>query len=216
MNSPAHLVPGKRYRVEVQLTGTAYAFPAGHRMRLALSNAYWPIIWPSPASTTLTLFTGASQLLLPVRQLEPAQSVPSALPAPVCAPPSAVTILRKGRIERTVTLDQLTQEVSHRLYVDGGVFGDWGKFRLDAIGMDMGHVYERIYSIKPDDPNSARAMMTQSYEMGRGEWQIKIDAGATMTSTAASFEIAAWIEAFESGAPVCRREWKSSIPRNKL
>ena len=214
--SPAHLVPGKRYRVEVQLTGTAYAFPAGHRLRLALSSAYWPIIWPSPAAATLTLFTGASQLLLPVRQPESVSCAMPSFPEPVCAPPSAVTILRKGRVERTVTLDQLTQEVSHRLHVDGGVFGDWGKFRLDAIGMDMGHVYERIYRIKPDDPNSARASMTQSYEMGRGDWQIRIDAGATMTSTPSSFEIAAWIEAFEAGSPVCRREWKSSIPRNKL
>jgi len=214
--SPTHLVPGRRYRVEVQLTGTAYAVPAGHRLRLALSNAYWPVVWPSPAPSTLTLFTGVSQLLLPVRQAESAPPALAAFPEPVCAPPSAVTVLRKGRVERTVTLDQLTQEVTHRLYVDGGVFGDWGKFRLDAIGMDMGHVYERIYSIKPDDPNSARAVMTQTYEMGRGDWQIKIDAGATMTSTAASFEIAAWIEAFESGAPVCRREWRSTIPRNKL
>lgn len=214
--SPAHLTPGKRYRVEVSLTGTAYAFPKGHRIRLAVSSAYWPIIWPSPTATTLTLFTGVSQLHLPVRQPEAAPRELPALPPPTCAPRSAVTVLRQGRIERGVTLDQLTQEVSHRLFVDGGVFGDWGKFRLDAIDLEMGHVYERIYRIKPDDPNSAHAVMTQSYEMGRGSWQVKIDAGATMTSTASSFEIDAWIEAYESGASVCRREWKASILRHKL
>ena len=131
-------------------------------------------------------------------------------------PQSPVTILRKGRVERTLTIDQLTQEVSHRLYVDGGVFGDWGKFRLDDIGLVMGHVFERTYRIKPDDPNSARAEMVQTYEMSRDDWSIKIDAGAVMTSTPAAFQLDAWIEAREGDETVCRRDWRSSIPRNHL
>jgi putative CocE/NonD family hydrolase len=214
--TPTHLIPGHRYRVDVQLTGTAYAIPAGHKIRLAISNAYWPIIWPSPAPATLSLISGASQLLLPVRPPESNARELRPFPPAESAPPSPATILRKGRIERTVTVDQITQEVSQRLFVDGGVFGDWGKFRLDDIGIEMGHVFERIYSIKPDDPNSARASMTQTYEMGRDAWRTKVDAGATMTSTEASFELDAWIEAFDGDAPICRREWKSSIPRNKV
>ena len=85
-----------------------------------------------------------------------------------------MTILRKGLIERSVTIDQITGGVSHRLYLDGGVFGDWGKFRLDDIGLEMGHVYERIYSIRPDNPNSARASMNQSYEMDRGDCRLRL------------------------------------------
>jgi putative CocE/NonD family hydrolase len=214
--APTPLVQGERYRVDVQLTGTAYAFPVGHRIRLAISNAYWPIIWPSPEPVTLTVFTGASQLLLPVRHPEPHPADIRSLPEPVSASPSPATILRKGRVERTVTLDQITQEVSHRLYVDGGVFGDWGKFRLDDIGLEMGHVFERIYSIRPDEPNSARATMTQTYEMGRGGWQVKVVAGAAMTSTASIFELSAWIDAYEGDTSVFRREWKSSTLRNNM
>ena len=213
---PTPLVPGKRYRVKVQLGGTGYSFPTGHRIRLAISNAYWPIVWPSPELVTLTLFTGASQLLLPIRQQQRNDAELPSLPEPVASPPSPMTILRKGRIERSVTIDQITGGVSHRLFIDGGVFGDWGKFRLDDIGLEMGHVYERVYSIRPDDPNSAKASMTQSYEMGRGDWQVKIDAGAEMTSTPTSFELNAWVEAFEGNAPVCRRDWKSSVKRKRL
>jgi putative CocE/NonD family hydrolase len=211
--APAPLVPGTRYRVALDLTGTAYAFPAGHRIRMAISNAYWPIIWPSPQPVTLTLFTAASQLLLPVRTPDEDPALLRALPDPVSASQSPATILRKGRVERTVSIDQITTEVSHRLYVDGGVFGDWGKFRLDDIGLDMGHVFDRIYSIKPDEPNSARASMTQTYDMGRGDWQVTLKAGAVMTSTESTFESNAWIEAYESGQSVFRREWRTSIPR---
>jgi len=214
--TPQALVQGQRYRVDVQLTGTAYAFPAGHRIRLALSNAYWPILWPSPEAVTLTVFTGVSQLLLPVRTPEPGAAACGPNPEPVSAAQSPVTVLRKGRVERSVNVDQISQEVSHRLYIDGGVFGDWGKFRLDDIGMEMGHVFERIYSIKPDDPNSARAVMTQSYDMGRGGWQVKIDAGAEMNSTPSLFELKSWIEAYEDGTSVFRRDWTRRIPRTQV
>ena len=211
--APAPLVPGQRYRVNVQLTGTAYAFPPGHRIRLAVSSAYWPILWPSPAPVALTVTTGASQLLLPVRTAEAATTASVLMPEPISAAPSPATVLRQGRVERSVTTDPATGEVSHRLYVDGGVFGDWGKFKLDAIELDMGHVFERIYRIHPDRPNSARVSMTQTYEMGRGDWQIRVNAGAEMTSTHDTFELTAWLDALEGSATVCRREWRSSIPR---
>ena len=53
---PAPLEPGRRYRVTVRLHGTAYAVPPGHRLRLSLSSGYWPIVWPSPESVTLTVY----------------------------------------------------------------------------------------------------------------------------------------------------------------
>jgi uncharacterized protein len=212
--APTPTVPGTRYRVAVSLHGTGYVFPKGHRLRLAISTAYWPIIWPSPQPVTLTLFTGVSQLRLPVRppQMDDANLPP--LPEPEAAVPSAVTVLREGRVERSLSTDPATGEINHRLYSDGGVFGAWGKFRLEDIGLEMSHAYERNYRIRPDDPNSASATMTQTYEMGRGDWQIRIDTGAEMRSTITTFELSAWLEAFEGGKSVCRRQWQASIPRS--
>jgi putative CocE/NonD family hydrolase len=213
--TPQALIPGKRYRVDVSLTGTAYAFAPGHRLRIALSTAYWPIIWPSPRKVTLTVFTGKSQVLLPMRRPVPDNEV-LPHPPPVQALQGATTTLRKGRVERSVTRDEASGVIRQRLFIDGGVFGDSGKFRLDDIGMEMAHVYERIYSIHPDDPNSARATMTQTYELGRGEWQVRIECSATMTSTPTTFELSAWVEAYEGDNRICRRDWQSSIARDNL
>jgi putative CocE/NonD family hydrolase len=214
--NPQPVVPGQRYRVVVPLTGTAYAFPAGHKIRVALSSAYWPIIWPSPEPVKLTVFTGASQLLLPVRRSLPDDGRSTSLPEPASATPSALTIVRSGALERSVSIDQITGRVNHRLYVDGGTFGPTGKMRLTTPGIEMSHVSERNYSIHPSDPNSAQASMTQTCEIGRAGWQTRIQTHAQMTSTPTTFELTAWVEAFEADKSVCRREWKSSIPRKLL
>jgi len=214
--NPQPLVPGQRFSVQVQLTGTAYAFPAGHKLRVALSSAYWPIIWPSPEPVKLTIFTGASQLLLPVRQPQSEDSRLDSLPEPASSTPSPLTVVRGGRLERSVSIDQITGRVNHRLYVDGGTFGPTGKIRLETPGVEISHVSERNYSIHPNDPNSGHASMTQTCEVGRGTWQTRIETYAQMTSTPATFEVFAWVEAFEADTSVCRREWKTSIPRQLL
>ena len=46
-------LPGRPSRVTVELDGIAEAVPAGHRLRLALSPAYWPWLWPAPEPVTL-------------------------------------------------------------------------------------------------------------------------------------------------------------------
>jgi hypothetical protein len=211
--NPLAVVPNTRYNVKVQLQGTAHSFAAHHRLRVAISTAYWPLIWPAPEPVTLTLFTGASRLLLPARTPQDSDAALPSLPRALSAPPSPVTVVRQGRVERSVSIDQLSGEVNHRLYLDGGVFGPQGKLRLEDIGLELAHTYERNYSIHPDDPSSARARMTQVYEMGRGTWQVRIEASAEMSCTPTTFQLDAWIEAFEGDRSICRRQWKANIPR---
>jgi len=97
--APSPLVVGQRYRVRIQLNDAGAVFPAGHRIRLALSTTYWPMIWPSPEKATLTIFGGT--LDLPVRRSQAAEALPP-LPGPETAPPERPTAIRPGvvRIER--------------------------------------------------------------------------------------------------------------------
>ena len=67
--TPTPLEPGQRYQVRIQLNDAGSVFPAGHRIRLALSTAYWPMIWPSPEKATVTVFGGT--LEFPVRRQQP-------------------------------------------------------------------------------------------------------------------------------------------------
>jgi hypothetical protein len=64
---PKPLAAGERSEAIIKLNDIAHSFPAGHRIRVAISMAYWPIVWPAPEPVTLGIYTGASALELPVR-----------------------------------------------------------------------------------------------------------------------------------------------------
>jgi predicted acyl esterase len=83
MSDPKDLEPGKVYPLDIEMHLTTWVFPKGHRIRLAVSNALWPMIWPTPFNMTTTLQLGAgngSRLTLP---LVP----PSLYAVPKYAPP---------------------------------------------------------------------------------------------------------------------------------
>src|SRR5262245_58750588 len=117
---PTPLEPGRRYRVRLQLNDLGQAFPAGHRIRLALSTAYWPIAWPAPEPGPVTLYTGSSTLTLPVRPPDPADDVLPALPPVETAPPLGVTAHAPARTERVVHHDAISGEVTLDWVQDSG------------------------------------------------------------------------------------------------
>jgi uncharacterized protein len=97
--TPAPLVPGRRYQVRVQLNDAGAVLPPGHKVRLALSTSYWPMVWPTPDKATLTILGGT--LDLPVRPPRDIDALPL-LPDPETAPPEQSTVIRPGvvRIDR--------------------------------------------------------------------------------------------------------------------
>jgi hypothetical protein len=66
---PRPLEPGKPFLLEIEMHFTSWVFPEGHQMRLAVGNAQWPMLWPTPYPMTTSLYLGgadATRLMLPV------------------------------------------------------------------------------------------------------------------------------------------------------
>jgi uncharacterized protein len=83
MSQPQDLEPGKNYQLEIATHLTSWLFPKGHRIRIAISNALWPMMLPTPYAMTTSLKFGGNQgsrLVLPVVPGEGA-------PAPKFSPP---------------------------------------------------------------------------------------------------------------------------------
>ncbi len=65
--NPEPLEPGKVYDIEFEMHFTTWTFHPGHRIRLAISNALWPMLWPTPSMMTTRLYPGSnSAVILPI------------------------------------------------------------------------------------------------------------------------------------------------------
>ncbi len=115
--TPTALIPGQRYSVRIQLNDAGSAFPPGHRIRVAISTAYWPMVWPAPEVATVMVYGGA--ITLPVRPARPEDAGLPPLPGPETAPPEKRTTIRPG----VVRID--------RLGIELGSSGNFD-FRLDG------------------------------------------------------------------------------------
>jgi putative CocE/NonD family hydrolase len=205
---PEPLVPGQRYTVRLQLDDVAYGFPPGHRIRLALSNAYWPLIWPSPEPVTLTLYGGVGGLLLPLR-VPRAETAPS-FEEPEGAPPLDAEVLREPAHRRVVEQDQASGGVALHI-VD-----DFGETRNRNHGLATGQVARETYRIHPDDPLCASVEIHWTETLSRGDWSVRNETYSTMTADRERFHVTGRIEAYEADAKVFEKDWDEQIPRDMM
>jgi putative CocE/NonD family hydrolase len=210
---PVRMPVGEAVTVTIRLNDCGHAFPPGHRIRVAVSSAYWPLIWPAPEAAMLTIDPAGSSLSLPVRPPRAADAG-IAFEPPAAAAATPKTLVAAGRLERTHALDLITDEARYRTVGEGGVFGE-GTYRFDEIGTEVGHSLTRDLTIRGDDPNSARYVIDQSIDMGRDGWRIRIETRTEMTSTPSTFRLSGTVRTFENGVPFVDRRWEETIPRDR-
>jgi hypothetical protein len=182
---PAPASIGERYRVRIQLNDAGSAFAIGHKVRLAVSTAYWPMIWPSPEMATLTIFGGT--LDLPQRPPQVIDATLQPFAEPQSAPPEKPTIIRRGdaRIER-----------------------------IDRIGLELSTQVRSHFHVEENDPLTAVAELRHIQTISRDAWQIRFETEMRLSSTATAFLLQTSLRAFEGTNEVCRRDWDRSIHRD--
>ena len=198
---PAPMVPGQEVDLEFDLDQMAYRLAPGHRVRLALSNSYWPFVWPSPEAGTLTL-TGGS-LDLPVRAGGEVAWQP---PAPEGAPGWRHRVLREGRATRRIETDLLSGRQVLVVEEDGGAVQD-----LDH-GLCKSEVLTEHWEIGAD-PLSARAVHVWTQRLWRGDWQVRTEARAEMTGSATHLRMTATLTAWEGDGVVFERSFDEAVAR---
>jgi len=206
--APEALKPGVSVQVQIQLNGIAHRFAKGNRIRLALSTAYWPIIWPSPAPVTVTVDLSRSSLMLPVR---PARAEDQMLPD--FAPAEHAPALKPQMLEPeahgwTICHDVSTGVTKVRRIENEGVR------RHEGHDMETGSWRESEYSIRPDDPLSARMDIRTRRQYRRGNWSVASETRIEFAASASAFLVKARLEAFEEDRPVFVRDWSLAIARD--
>jgi predicted acyl esterase len=203
---PQALVPGETVSARVVLDQCAYRVPAGHRLRIAVSNAYWPMIWPSPGPVRLEL--SAATLKLPLRPL--AQGDEVTFPMPEAAAPWATETIRAANSERHVDRDEKTGKITL------SIVDDFGEVRDLEHGLANGSIARETWAIHPDSPLSASGKTHWTQTLSRNGWSVRTETSAEMRSDAENFMVSARIEAYEDENLVFERNFEEIIPRALL
>ncbi len=199
--------PGVRARVRIQLNDTAWAFEAGHRLRVALSTTYWPMVWPSPEDVTLTVFERSS-LFLPVRPARPGDEDLRVDTEPENGPPADFTIEEPPLLDRQVRTDPATGETVITN------FSGAGRMRLNWIGMEITGTHRDSVGIREGEPLSCWAESHRTSEQRRGGWHIRLEGNVRLTCTNDDFVLTGSLEAYEHEALVFETTREATIPRD--
>ncbi|ETX13438.1 peptidase S15 [Roseivivax halodurans JCM 10272] len=203
--TPEALEPGRDYTVEVPFKHVAQIFRAGHRIRLSVSTSYFPIAWPTPERVTLTLLPARSSLSLPLRDAQ--VDMAADFEAPRAGPPLALDVQAPPRAEWVVTEDRdtgrMTVEVRDH---EGDAVISAQEFRHSAEGHE-------IYTILPQDPQSASGRVTWVHEMSRDDWSVRTETETHLTGDRDHFHIEACLRAWTGEELVRDLDWSVSVPR---
>ncbi|UCE41257.1 MAG: CocE/NonD family hydrolase [Candidatus Aminicenantes bacterium] len=204
---PEYLTPGEVYELEFPLHFTTWTFKPGHRIRLAVSNALFPMIWPTPYPMTTQLFLGkdSTSLELPVIPF-------SQRPIPNFFPPEAWEERPDARplegpgwpYKHTVTrdLDRSTTTV---------------ELEAEKRWEIQGRLYTSIEKVayQTDDLDPARSSFfgEGGHIIHLGIRILELKLLVSVVSDEKNFNVKIVRQIFEQNKLVKERRWETSLPR---
>jgi uncharacterized protein len=210
MAEPKDLVPGTEYSLTFNLHLASWVFPQGHRIRVAVSNALWPMNWPTPYPVTTSLRLGGeapSQVILPRVPIHGPAAPAFATVEPVEAPTNIKYIGAGGAWPGSWTV--LRDEVKQRSLVTWkgtvAIAYPWGRFD---------HAEQLVYEIDDAHPELASVQGDSQYIQSVAHHVLTWRGRLKVTSDAHTFFYSYTRTLLKDGKLVRTRSWKEPIPRD--
>lgn len=194
--------------VDLDFPNTAYRFATGHRIRIAISSSYWPIIWPSPAPASLSLHLANCALSLPVRNaMEPPGNPGFDPPLGAEELPTDHEVIAAPDLQRWTKADQQT----------GQHFIHWRQpfhcFYHPGINLRFGFETDACHEIRLDDPNSAVSRFQHRLVFSRDDWEAQVISSAECRSSSTAFHLKGQLRVIENNQVTFERNWDPVVPR---
>jgi putative CocE/NonD family hydrolase len=204
---PEPLKRGERITIRLTFDACGYRFRKGHRIRLSLSTAYWPMILPPPENPGLTIDIASLGLAMPKLGAHQAVDVrqpdnPDPLPKYIEHAPSLTS--------RQVVRDLSANVTSYSICEDTGLF------EHPDTGLSTRQLREELWSIAPDDPLSMSGISTWTCDMQRPGWFVRTVATARIGCTASHWVISASVAAYENEQPIFEKIFEQTSIRRDL
>lgn len=205
--SPEPMPVGVKVPIHLKLDACGYRFAPGHRIRLSLSTAYFPMVMPAPGDPTLTIDTGSIALSMPAlgdheRVAVPEPENPNPLPTYIEHAPSAT--------KRTVEHNLTTGETHYRIHEDTGLF------EHPDTGLSARQLREECWSIDSEDPLSMTGLCTWTCYLSRPGWFLRTVSTARLSASATDWHTSASVEAFEGDTMVFEKHFEKTVPRDMM
>ena len=206
--APEPMPEGRFEAVSIQLNACGQRIAKGQRLRLSLSNAYWPTIWPSQGAAVVTLREGTTRLDLPIRPRRESDAALADFQPPESAAPLESVANSEPRYDRVRSIDCATGvETVER-------FADTGAQTHRHTGLTLRHTSLETFRIHPDDPNTATGECVWVKSFSRGDWQAKVDARVSVRALPDAWRIEAELSASDADGTVEERRWAEDVRRD--
>jgi uncharacterized protein len=91
--------------------------------------------------------------------------------------------------------------------------GGGGRYRLNAIGTEMGEAWSEVTQIVDNDPTSAQSEFRSSEGYKRGDWDVNIKTVIRLSVTKDDFLLVGDIKAYDHDQVVFAKNWDRKIRR---
>ncbi len=203
---PQPMTPGTAEEITLTLDATAYRLLPGHKLRLALSTAYFPLILPPPTDVTAQIDLGHAALHVPSAPYRPC-----AVPEPPAGDPRP-PYPRQTPAEdnRTTTFDRTTGETTIVQSSTSGVSTH------PEHGLQFEDTHKARWSITRGDPLSLEAHEETSALRIRDGIATEVIATGRLRATATHWVVEARLAAKENDTLIFERNWSENIPRDHV
>ncbi len=188
-----------------------YRLPKGHRLRIALSSASFPLVWSPKKRADLTLKSGTPSLELP---LSKSPYIPMPFEPPESAPHCRADTVRTGHPKRTISEDVGSGEVS--VIIED----DMGDIKFLDHGLQVEQYAKETYTSHPDDATRTRADIEWVYRARReGEkdnFAVSVFSRYHLHCDEHTFYLNAEQHAYEDDKLVSDKSWQREIPRTAV
>jgi hypothetical protein len=205
---PKTLEPGKVYSLDVEMHLTTWVFPKGHRIRLSVSNALWPMVLSTPYNMTTSLQLGGSdgsRVTLPTVPLRGPALSNIAPPQPSEERTDLKSFGFPWPGEWTVTRDEGRQKTT--VLWKGKMGGEypWGKETdLEKLTYEIEDAHPEVNTIQGDAQST--------YEL---KGRVLVWSGhLSLKSDAKNFFYKYTRELRKDGALIKTKTWEETIPRD--
>ena len=216
------LKDGEAGDLAISMIATSYTVPRGHRVRLALAQSYWPLLWTPQKALEMDIEVGQLQgspetfltlLTIPVyRENEQQQERPLGLGSPRKPPPCILQVEKPGSAKTLIEWSPSDGRYCVRSKANSD------RVSLPETGTIMEESVAKVFVLENEDPTSARVCVDhhvthEHKDIPGGDTCCDIKTHTQMWSSAHAFTIHNSLDVSVNGEVFFGESWNSTIPR---